>query len=231
MTGIHICRSVRGFLFDLDGTLIDSCQIIISSLQKSLRSAAGVEASWKTLAGMTGQPLNYIIQHFQVSHPDRVADYYRRHFPFGHKSKVFSGVTALLQTLSLRGYELALVTTRPDYEALAELDEHGISHYFSAAVTGNRVHHPKPHPEPVVTALHMLNLEPGEAVMVGDSGVDIEAGRRAGTWTGLAGWGDAAVGLTNCARPDFVWRSPQEIIQGTDDSSGDSSSGEGDRGD
>ncbi len=230
MTRLHICRSVRGFLFDLDGTLIDSCHIIISSLQKSLRAVAGMQVSREALADLSGQPLDETLRLLGVSDQQRVADHYRCNYPFGLRSTIFPGVPGVLHELTRRGYRMALVTTRPDDEAAAELAEHGIADYFPHRITAGHVRRRKPHPEPVARGTHMLSLEPAEVIMVGDSGVDIEAGRRAGTWTGLAGWGGAGGRAADGEYPDFVWHSPGEIIAALDEPLRDSPSGEGDRG-
>lgn len=106
--------------------------------------------------------------------------------------RLIPGVKPLLHTLSDRG-ALAVVSTRPTEDAVAFLNQHGLTPLFERIVTQESTRRLKPHPEPIHYAARALNLPVGACVMVGDTPVDIRAARKAGAWAVgvLCGFGEA----------------------------------------
>jgi phosphoglycolate phosphatase len=89
-------------------------------------------------------------------------------------------------------YRLAIVTTRQAHDARAFLRQHGLEDAFEAVVTSETTWRLKPHPAPVVAAARQLGVPAERCVMVGDTTVDVKAGRRAGAWAVgvLCGFGE-----------------------------------------
>ena len=90
-----------------------------------------------------------------------------------------AGTVELVTRLAGR-YKLAIVSTRAEAELRAYIDHQGLTGCFQAIVGSDSTNRIKPHPEPVLRALALLNVAAGQAVMVGDTTVDIEAARSAG---------------------------------------------------
>ena len=90
-----------------------------------------------------------------------------------------AGTVELVTRLAGR-YKLAIVSTRAEAELRAYIDHQGLTGCFQAIVGSDSTNRIKPHPEPVLRALALLNVAAGQAVMVGDTTVDIEAARAAG---------------------------------------------------
>lgn len=206
-----IPHRVRAFLFDLDCTLVDSSHIILSSLRRSLYEVAGVRVTDKELLKYWGLSLCDIMRKLGVSESCEVITYYREHYPFGQQAGLFEGIQQLLTALTEEEYELAVVTTKNRRDALMHLSENRILEFFKAVIAADDVRNVKPDREPVIAALNMLDCGPDEAVMIGDSPADIEAGQSAGVMTGLACWG-VELPCMNAMRADFTWLHPLGII-------------------
>lgn len=206
-----IPRRICAFLFDLDGTLVDSSHIILSSLRRSLYEVAGMRVTDHDLLDYWGLSLHDIMSELGVRDSCRVIAYYRRHYPFGKQAGLFDGVAQLLTTLTEREYELAIVTTKNRRDALMHLSENRILEFFKTVVAADDVGRVKPDREPVIAALNMLDCGPDEAVMVGDSPADITAGRSAEVMTGLACWGVQYPRMDD-VKADITWLHPLGII-------------------
>ena len=212
----HVPITVQNFLFDLDGTLVDSADLIIQAFRMSVRDVAEMQIQEDQVLEHWGLPLREMMDRLGVPNVTEVVDYYRQHYPFGRSTELFDGVRHLLLSLAHRGHLMAVVTTKNKKDATMHLREHGIEGLFDAVIASDDVQNLKPHREPVIAALNMLDCEPDEAVMVGDSPADIGAGNSAGVVTGLAGWGarHPELDLLNC---DFVWHQPLDILKSLPD--------------
>lgn len=101
------------------------------------------------------------------------------------------GVSEMLARLQGK-YPMAVVSARPASSTLAFLNHFGLVHHFDVIVTLLSAPHTKPYPDPILLAARELRVRPEECVMIGDTTVDIRAGRSAGTQTigVLCGFGE-----------------------------------------
>jgi len=180
-------------LFDLDGTLIDSIGLILASMRYAFdkcEAAAPSDAEW--LTGV-GTPLRTMFERYASDDEsiDRFIAAYREHQFANHDLLVtcFDDVPDTIAALKSRGHPLAVVTSKTNALARRGLEHVGLASYFDTIVGCDACTRHKPHPEPVLTALDRLGYEPGEALFVGDSVHDIEAGNAAGVLTIAALWG------------------------------------------
>jgi len=112
--------------------------------------------------------------------PARAAFLVHYHAVNGEASVVFDGVPQALMGLRQRGWHVACVTNKPRQFTLPLLQRAGLAPLLDAVVCGDEVEHKKPHPEIVLRACSLLGVAPSEAVLIGDSGNDVLAGRAAG---------------------------------------------------
>lgn len=180
-------------LFDLDGTLIDSIGLIMASMRYAFdkcEAPAPSDAEW--LSGV-GTPLRTMFERYASDDEsiDRFIAAYREHQFANHDLlvKCFDDVPDTIAALKARGHPLAVVTSKTDALARRGLEHVGLASYFDTIVGCDACARHKPHPEPVLTALTRLGYEPEEALFVGDSVHDIEAGNAAGVLTVAALWG------------------------------------------
>jgi phosphoglycolate phosphatase len=179
----------RGYLFDLDGTLVDTAPDINAALNHALR-AAGLEPVDETLTrhwvGHGAQVLieQALRQHNGSRHGDPQAlleafiDYYRAHI--ADHSRVYPAVLESLQTLRQRGANLAVVTNKRTALTEPLLDTLAMTHLFDSIVCGDTTAQPKPAADPALHACGELGLTPAEVLFVGDSETDVACARAAG---------------------------------------------------
>lgn len=188
---------IQGWLFDLDGTLMDTDDQAVESLARRLRflgqARANQVARRLVMAGET--PMNYALTAVDMLGVDAVLFGFQR-MVGGHTRPTFriiEGVKPLLAYLTARA-KLAVVSTRSEDEAREFLRQHDLTDCFALIVTHATTKRLKPHPEPVLYAAQHLGLSPDVCAMVGDTPVDVLSGRRAGAWTVgvLCGFGEEA---------------------------------------
>ncbi len=104
---------------------------------------------------------------------------------------IIPGVQEMLERLS-NHFPLAVVSARGERSTIAFLEQHDLSQYFRVVVTGQSCRHTKPYPDPILFACQQMEIPPENCLMVGDTTIDIRAGRLAGCQTVgvLCGFGE-----------------------------------------
>lgn len=178
-------------LFDLDGTLVDSGAMILSSFRHATRTVLEREIPDEELAALVGG-MN-IREQMQSLAPDRVEELvrvYRAHNePLHADLQAFPGVEDLLGDLSSQGRKLGIVTAKRRRTVDLAFAVLPIERFFDVVVTSGDTQRHKPHPDPVLLALERLNANGARAAFVGDSPFDVGAGKAAGTFTVGVSWG------------------------------------------
>jgi len=171
-------------LFDVDGTLLDTTEYIYQAFEHSLQKHHQ-PLTRDHIGSIMGKPLDesyqILTQNESVEHYAQAHHEYQNEHP--HLSFAFPNATNTLQKLKDRKYHIAAVTTRRRNTVLETLEIARILPFLEHIVAYDDVENPKPHPEPILKALDFLGVSPQNAIMVGDSPVDILAGKNAGTKT------------------------------------------------
>lgn len=202
-------------LFDFDGTVMDTNNVIINSWQHTFRTLENREEEIDKIVKTFGEPLEITMQNLfpHVPAEEAIRIYRSYHYDnFGELISVFPGMKELLQELKERGYKLGLVTSRLKQTTLQGLEKYELQQYFDVIVTAEDTKKHKPDPEPVQIALKKLGSVPEKSLMVGDTMFDILCARNAGVASVLAGWG---IALTEAEKngPD----GPDHIIEKAED--------------
>ena len=178
-------------LFDLDGTLIDSGEIILSSFRHATKTVLAREIPDEVLAAAVGGSNIYEqMRAFDEDRADELVRVYREHNEPLHDDLVaFEGIEHVLERLKREGRQLGIVTAKRRKTVDLAFAILPLERYFDAVVTAEQTEHHKPHPEPVLTALELLGSQPAEPVFVGDSPYDIESGKAAGVFAIGVTWG------------------------------------------
>jgi pyrophosphatase PpaX len=180
-------------LFDLDGTLIDSIELILGAARHAFADFDGHRPSDDEWRAGIGRPLHTVLREYAPDDAtaERLFGRYRAYQMEHHDRLVrpYDGIVDTLRALAGEGHPLALVTSKSDWMAAKALAHVGLEALIPVVVGCDSCTNHKPHPEPVHRALALLGAEPANALFVGDSPHDVESGRAAGVTTVGVTWG------------------------------------------
>ena len=181
--------TVKALLFDLDGTLIDSSADIAASANELRRLVNLAPLPLETVSSYIGDGIESLVRRvlgdsFEPQTPelvDHFRNYYHEHCV--DATRLYEGVSATLSLLQQRGYRMAVVTNKPERISQRILELLKVSGYFSALIGGNTCERKKPDQQPLAEACRRMGVELRSSCMIGDSRVDVEAGKNAGMMT------------------------------------------------
>lgn len=207
-------KKINTILFDFDGTLMDTNEVIIQSWQYAFRNIKGVEADRNEIIKTFGEPIMLTLKNFFVGTDEEIRqfrDVYREYQKnvFEDEIVLFPGVYDMLHKLKDLGYRMAVVTSRLGESTREGLRRFGIDDVFEVVITADDTSAHKPDPEPANIALKKLGVSASEAIMVGDTKMDIGCANNAGITSVLVGWTMAIV--------DEAEYKPDHIIDKADD--------------
>lgn len=180
-------------LFDLDGTLLDSIELILESYFFTLGAHALEPKTDEDILSGLGTTLED--QFIRWGYADRVDALVQTYIDFNLREhdrlvKPYAGIDAIVHELRAAGVPLGLVTSKRRRGGEMGLRALGLARSFDVEIYGDEVDRPKPDPDPVLRALRGLGVEASERVtFVGDAIHDVEAGRAAGVHTIAVTWG------------------------------------------
>lgn len=205
------------FLFDLDGTLIDSIELILRSYRHTMRTHRGAEPPDAVWMEGLGTPLRVQFRRWTDDEDEiqAMVETYREYNLAHHDEMVrpYDGVVGEVRRLHQAGKILGLVTSKMRGGAMKGLRLAGLEDAFSVVVGSDDVANPKPHPEPVQNALRHLGRTPAEAVFIGDSRHDLECGRAAGVTTAAVLWGPFDRSQLQDLEPDYWLEQPRDLAR------------------
>jgi phosphoglycolate phosphatase len=188
---------VRALIFDLDGTLIDSKLDLILSVNAMLRQLGRGELHEDTISGYIGRGAPLLVA--QALGPGASEEECQRGLEFfltyyeSHKmdnTRLYPGVAEALYRLS--HVPMAVLTNKPVRVSVRILEALGLGRKFRAVYGGNSFETKKPDPLGANTILRELEAAPGEAMLVGDSEIDVQTARNAGTVAAIVNYGFGA---------------------------------------
>jgi phosphoglycolate phosphatase len=186
--------SVRALIFDLDGTLIDSKQDLIHSVNAMLRELERRELAEETISGYIGHGAPQLVARAlgngcTEEEQQRALNFFLRYYE-SHKMDTTCAYPGVAETLEkLASMPMAVLTNKPVRIGVRILDAMGLAKYFQAIYGGNSFETKKPDPLGARTILRELGAEPREALLVGDSEVDVRTARNAGMLAAAVNYG------------------------------------------
>ena len=212
---------INTVIFDFDGTLIDTNDVILASWQHTYRYFLGHDVSVEHITTTFGEPL---MKTMEREFPDvpaaESAEVYRRfqREVAADMVKLFPGIKDMLEAVKARGCKMGIVTSRTYESTMSYLEMFGIGSYFEGLVSCDDTSIHKPNPEPLLMGLDKLNSCPEEAIMVGDSIFDIKCANNADVKAVLVNWRMAGddEGLSKC-KIDYRITTPMELLDVLDE--------------
>jgi pyrophosphatase PpaX len=205
------------YLFDLDGTLIDSIALILASFHHTRQTHFGDSLPDDHYLATLGMPLrdSFAAMATEAAPVEALVRTYVDFNLAKHDAMVtaYEGIVPVVRTLRERGARLAVVTSKMGNTAERGLRVVGLEGAFELIVSADDVKRGKPDPEPVLLALSKLGCAANEVLFVGDSPHDVEAGNAAGVRTAAATWGPFTRAALERARPTYWVHQPREILE------------------
>ena len=183
--------AVECVLFDLDGTLIDTLELIRESMRYCTAAVLGAPLPDEVLMHNVGIPLRAQMREFSEEHAEELLAAYRAHNNRVHDAMVreYPGVEEALAALSAKGLQLGIVTSKSGPVARRGLERFGLQRFFEVVVSCDDVPVHKPEPYPLVYAAGLLGTPTERCAYVGDSPHDMAAAVSAGCVSVAALWG------------------------------------------
>lgn len=184
-------RRLQAVLFDLDGTLIDTVELIRVSFRYATRTVLGRELPDEITMANVGQPLRQQFHDMAPEHADELLRVYRE-FNMAHHdemAKAYPGTTEVLADLQSRGIPMGVVTSKGTEAADRGIDLFGLRRFLQVVVTADDVETHKPDPHPLHFAAGLMRVELEYCMYVGDSPHDMQAAVAGGAIAVAALWG------------------------------------------
>lgn len=226
-----VTTRVEAILFDLDGTLIDTTNLILQCFEHTWQKVCGLSHRRETLIETFGIPLREAMVRLLAKRPnpsepqnglsseadllESLVQEYRYFNSANHDllALPFEGVCQTLSELRQRGYRIGVVTSKGRELALRGLKLCALDSLIDTAVFLEDTDRHKPDPTPILTATERLGLSPLSAAYIGDSRYDIIAGRAAGVRTVAALWGPYPRIELEKERPDHLLESVVDLLE------------------
>ncbi len=200
--------SINHIVFDLDGTIIDSYQTIFKTTLKVLKELKiNTPIDEKEFYKRIGQHFIDIFREMNIPVNDfeKFIGIYKDHyFDFINDSEIYPGVIETLHSLVEKRIRISLLTTKVQSQADKIINHFNLRKYFSFVMGRRDGIANKPSAEPLLFICGKLNVEPKNTLMVGDTELDIQCGKNAGTRTCGAAYGYRTKEQLVNESPDFI---------------------------
>jgi 5'-nucleotidase len=205
----------RAVIFDLDGTVVDSVELIVESFRHATETVLGQTFTRQEMIANVGKPLLEQMALIDAERADELVRVYRE---FNHREhdrmlSLYSGMDHLIRALRAQGVRVGLVTSKSRPTTQMAFDLTGIEPLFHATVCYEDTERNKPHPEPIEHCAGLLGIPVAEAAYIGDSPYDLQAARSAGVWSVGVSWGVFGEDVLLAERPDRMAHTVEELAR------------------
>ncbi|WP_340084823.1 pyrophosphatase PpaX [Siminovitchia sp. FSL H7-0308] len=207
-------EQITTILFDLDGTLLDTNELIVTSYLHTFEQFFPGRFKREDVMPFLGPPL---YDAFESVDPDKAEEMVKMYRDFNMEKhdllvREFEGVFETIRTLHENDMKMAIVSTKIRKTVVKGLKLTGLDQFFDVIITLDDVEKAKPDPEPLLKALGALESEPHEAIMIGDNYHDILGGKNAGTFTCGVAWSLKGKDYLEQFHPDFMLKKMPDLL-------------------
>ena len=209
-----INKTPEAIIFDFDGTLVDSERItyeLVSPIVSKYLGRHFTEDEVNNLRGVVWK------ETFRKWFPDRYeelnAQISERWASANPVLPMYPGIEAMLTSLNHRGIRMGIASSREKESLIKSLKRLSIDKYFETVVGQEDTPVHKPHPDPLLLAMSLMDVKGDSCIYIGDQVTDIHASRSAGMFSGGASWGEGNESLLKGASPDYIFTRPDEILE------------------
>ncbi|GIO23908.1 pyrophosphatase PpaX [Oceanobacillus sp. J11TS1] len=205
--------SIRTILFDLDGTLLNTNELIRASFEHTFEKF-NLHFTPEEIKELNGPPLNETFHHIDPEKSEQMITTYREYNMKEHDRYVetFPAVYETIKQLHDKGIALGIVSTKIKKTVMMGLELTKLTEFFPVIITYDDVSHKKPHPEPVEKAMARLHATPETTLMVGDNFHDIVSGQRAGVQTAAVSWSEKTEDFLKSYHPTYYLDTMRDLL-------------------
>jgi len=205
---------MKALLFDFDGTLLNTNDLIIQTFMHVLEERFPGQYSPKDCMNFIGPSLKETFEQITPDEVDEMIEKYRQWNHANHDKLVaeYDAVVPTLEVLKEQGIRLAIVSTKKRDTIEKGLELMGAKHLFEFWVGVDDVKNVKPDPEPVLLAIEKLGVNKEDVMMIGDNYHDIEAGKKAGVKSAGVAWSIKGEAYLRQFNPDYILQHMTDLL-------------------
>jgi pyrophosphatase PpaX len=206
---------IKAVLFDLDGTILNTNELIVASFLHTLEGETERTYTREDIISNFGRTLvDQLRDYTGLVDVERFIAKYREYNINRHDELIaeFPHVSEVVERLSRAGLKLGVVTSKVRRTSLMGLERFKLKDYMGSIITVEDVGNPKPHQEGILKALGELGVDPAEALMVGDSQYDIQAAKNAGVRVAGVAWTAKGEAFLRQYGPDYMISDMRELL-------------------
>jgi len=210
-----VLNIINTVIFDLDGTIVDTNEVILRSMVETLEHETGRPWSHAELLPHWGLVLR---RQLRLFHPaidlERAVPFYRERYRLNHEALLaeFPGVRAMLEALRDAGMKLGVVTSKKHDICRQTIEDIGYRGFFPVVITEEDTERLKPAPDPLILGLQRLQASPQEAIYIGDNPDDIIAAHAAGMRAVAVGWSLRTRASLLACHPEAIIDAPGDLL-------------------
>jgi len=207
-------KKIDTILFDLDGTLINTIDLIVASFLHTMETYYPGQYQRDDVISFIGPPLSETFTNLDPAKVEAMTTTYRAFNHENHDQLIeeYKGVKETLEELAKQDFKMAIVTTKRRETAIKGLKLMGLEDFFPVVISIDEVTKYKPDPQPLNMALDKLNSSADQAIMIGDSEHDILGGKNTGTKTAGVAWSVKGRDHLESYRPDVMLESMTDLL-------------------
>lgn len=205
-------RLFDGFIFDIDGTLTSTNQLIFDSFNFIAKKYLKRTFTDEEIISMFGPPEDDILKrlcgdNYESARKDYFTYYSKNHW----KAELYSGIREILEHLKNNNFPLGIFTGKGRESSVITLKKLGVYHFFDLIVTGDDVLNHKPSAEGILKFVNHFKLNPERVLMIGDSVSDVKASKEAEIKVASVLWDSYAHEEVKTLQSDYYFHSVKEL--------------------
>jgi pyrophosphatase PpaX len=191
---------IKAVLWDLDGTILDTTELILESYRYAFRKVLKAEIDEKEALANFGRTLFDAMNLYSPENAETLIECYREYNHKHHDKKIrpFPGIMDALANVRRRGFEQAVVTSKTEWLSKRGLELFALDGYIDEIIGFESTKEHKPKGDPAIEAMKRFKIKPDEAIFVGDSSADEGCAKDAGVAFVAALWGPNINFVENC---------------------------------
>jgi HAD superfamily hydrolase (TIGR01549 family) len=201
-----------GFIFDVDGTLTSTNQLIFDSFNFIAKKYLNRKFTDEEIVAMFGPTEDVILKKWCEDKFDEARIEYYKYYSDNHwKAKLYPGIKEILDYLKNNKFPIGIFTGKGREATMITLKKLGVDHYFDLIVTGDDVANHKPSADGILKFVNHFKLKNERVLMIGDSVSDVKASKEAGIKVASALWDSYAHEKVKTLQSDYYFYSVEEL--------------------